>query len=92
MRIHTHGGEDLVACLNVGGSMKVAWSRSGESVGLKKSAMHSHGSSCWRGKVKRVRSVVRFNLDAMNIISCPSCSRVAFIEEGTTAILRPSET
>jgi (E)-4-hydroxy-3-methylbut-2-enyl-diphosphate synthase len=31
----------------------------------------------------RVRSVVRFNLDAMNIISCPSCSRVeneAFIE------------
>jgi (E)-4-hydroxy-3-methylbut-2-enyl-diphosphate synthase len=31
----------------------------------------------------RVRSVVRFNQDAMNIISCPSCSRVeneAFIE------------
>ncbi|MBI3864279.1 MAG: (E)-4-hydroxy-3-methylbut-2-enyl-diphosphate synthase [Planctomycetia bacterium] len=31
----------------------------------------------------RVRSVVRFNLDALNIISCPSCSRVeneAFIE------------
>ena len=31
----------------------------------------------------RVRSVVRFNRDAMNIISCPSCSRVeneAFIE------------
>ena len=31
----------------------------------------------------RVRSVVRFNLDAMNIISCPSCSRVeneAFID------------
>ena len=31
----------------------------------------------------RVRSVVRFNEKAMNIISCPSCSRVeneAFIE------------
>jgi (E)-4-hydroxy-3-methylbut-2-enyl-diphosphate synthase len=31
----------------------------------------------------RVRSVVRFNLDTLNIISCPSCSRVeneAFIE------------
>jgi len=31
----------------------------------------------------RVRSVVRFNRDALNIISCPSCSRVeneAFIE------------
>ena len=31
----------------------------------------------------RVRSVVRFNTDALNIISCPSCSRVeneAFIE------------
>lgn len=31
----------------------------------------------------RVRSVVRFNADALNIISCPSCSRVeneAFIE------------
>lgn len=31
----------------------------------------------------RVRSVVKFNLDALNIISCPSCSRVeneAFIE------------
>jgi (E)-4-hydroxy-3-methylbut-2-enyl-diphosphate synthase len=31
----------------------------------------------------RVRSVVKFNLDTLNIISCPSCSRVeneAFIE------------
>ena len=31
----------------------------------------------------RVRSVVKFNVDALNIISCPSCSRVeneAFIE------------
>ena len=39
-------------------SMKLAKSSSPESLGRKKSAMQSHGSLRWRGKVKRIHSDV----------------------------------
>ena len=40
-------------------SMKLAKSSSPEPAGRKKSAMHSHGSLRWRGKVKRSHSALR---------------------------------